>query len=104
MIGRLYFGRVVLTTTSEPASAFARAIRFSTFNCVASMATRPRRALGKLICEEQFREARRSSLRAGQPLRERVPGPGRLATLRAIVAAVRPAPSRVDPSARAQGP
>src|SRR3989442_8020993 len=42
MIGRLYFGRVVLTTTSTPASAFAKAIRFSTFNCVASISTRPR--------------------------------------------------------------
>src|SRR5881397_1775410 len=42
MIPRLYFGRVVLITRSEPAIAFVRAIRFSTFSCFASIATRPR--------------------------------------------------------------
>src|SRR3989442_1345508 len=42
MIPRLYIGRVVLITRSEPAIAFVRAIRFSTFSCFASIATRPR--------------------------------------------------------------
>src|SRR3989442_13896979 len=42
MIPRLYLGRVVLITRSEPAIAFVGASRLSTFSCFASIATRPR--------------------------------------------------------------
>src|SRR3989454_5073274 len=42
MIPRWYLGRVLLITTSAPAIACVRAIRFSTFSCFASIATRPR--------------------------------------------------------------